>query len=50
MIDLIPTRKDDVTADKNDLDSSVKNAYTKYELACLPSPLYPNLPPVCASL
>ena len=50
MINLIPTRKGDVTDDKNSLDSSVKNAISKYEQICIPSILYPTIPPICASL
>ncbi|KIM37066.1 hypothetical protein M413DRAFT_423909 [Hebeloma cylindrosporum] len=50
MTDLVPTRKDEVASAKASLDSSVRNAYTKYEEICIPSPLYPAVPPVCASL
>ncbi|KAJ7870919.1 hypothetical protein B0H14DRAFT_3439728 [Mycena olivaceomarginata] len=47
LIDMIPTKEADVTADKNMLDGSVGNTISLYEQFCLPSPLYPSLPPVC---
>ena len=50
MINLIPTRQGDVTNDKDSLDSSVRNAISKYEQICIPSILYPQVPPICASL
>ncbi|KIM37545.1 hypothetical protein M413DRAFT_76837 [Hebeloma cylindrosporum] len=50
LISLIPTRKVDVSSARDTLDSSVQNAYTAYEQICIPSPLYPAVPPVCASL
>ncbi|KIM37094.1 hypothetical protein M413DRAFT_423953 [Hebeloma cylindrosporum] len=46
--DLIPTRKAAVSQAKASLDSSAKSARTKYEEFCIPSPLYPTLPPICA--
>jgi hypothetical protein len=48
MIAMIPTKQADVTADKNMLDTSVGNTITLYQQICIPSPLYPTIPPVCA--
>ena len=49
MIDLIPGRQADVQTDKDQLDESVGNSITTYEQICIPSPLYPAVPPVCVS-
>jgi len=49
MIDMIPTRQNDVQSDKDQLDQSVGNSISKYEQLCVPSPLYPSRPPICAS-
>lgn len=52
MINLIPTRKPDVTNDKNQLDTSVQNAITDYDQLCVPlfslGQMLP-LPPICGS-
>ncbi|KAJ7196419.1 hypothetical protein GGX14DRAFT_403372 [Mycena pura] len=50
MIDLIPTKSSDVTDDKNQLDTSVGNTFSLYQELCIPSPLYPDLLPICISL
>ena len=50
MIDLIPTQTPAVNSDKSALDSSVGNTITIYKQICVPSILYPRVPPVCASL
>ncbi|KAJ7434464.1 hypothetical protein FB451DRAFT_1467571 [Mycena latifolia] len=50
MINLIPTQAPAVTNDQNSLDGSVTNTITIYEQICIPSILYPTLPPVCASV
>jgi len=49
MIDMIPTREDDVKTNQGDLDQSVGNAITTYEQICVPNPLYPTFMPVCAA-
>ena len=50
MIDLIPTQTPAVNTDKDSLDSSVGNAISIYQQICIPSVLYPTVPPICASL
>ncbi|KAJ7196436.1 hypothetical protein GGX14DRAFT_575002 [Mycena pura] len=50
MIDLIPTKSSDVTDDRNQLDTSVGNTISQYEQLCIPSPLYPELLPICIAL
>ncbi|KAJ7871930.1 hypothetical protein B0H13DRAFT_1895579 [Mycena leptocephala] len=50
MINLIPTKQGDVTADKNSLDASVVKTVTLYKQLCIPSPLYPTLPAICIGL
>jgi hypothetical protein len=36
MIDMIPTKSDDVTNDKNQLDQSVQNDIAAYQALCIP--------------
>lgn len=50
MIDLIPTRKNDVLADKVALDGSVHTCLTVYRQLCVPSPFYPKTMPTCIGL
>ncbi|KAJ6615791.1 hypothetical protein B0H10DRAFT_48348 [Mycena sp. CBHHK59/15] len=50
MINMIPTQATAVNTDKTSLDSSVGNTISTYEQICIPSVLYPGLPPICASL
>ncbi|KAJ7330829.1 hypothetical protein DFH08DRAFT_966584 [Mycena albidolilacea] len=47
LIAMIPTKQANVTTDKNMLDDSVGNTITLYQQICIPSPLYPTVPPVC---
>ncbi|KAF8814355.1 hypothetical protein BYT27DRAFT_7082424 [Phlegmacium glaucopus] len=48
MTDVIPTRRDDVKTDKDQLDQSVGNSISRYQQVCIPSPLYPKVLPLCA--
>ncbi|KAF7332844.1 UVI-1 protein [Mycena venus] len=50
LIAMIPTKTASVEAGKNALDTSVKNTIELYTQLCLPSPLYPLIPPVCITL
>ncbi|KAF8970482.1 hypothetical protein BDZ97DRAFT_1791674 [Flammula alnicola] len=47
MINLIPTKADDVQTGAASLNTSVGNSITLYQQICVPSPLYPTIPPVC---
>ncbi|KAJ7330827.1 hypothetical protein DFH08DRAFT_708551 [Mycena albidolilacea] len=47
LIAMIPTKQADVTTDKNMLDGSVDNTISLYQQLCVPSPLYPTIPPIC---
>ncbi|KAH9474941.1 hypothetical protein JR316_0012039 [Psilocybe cubensis] len=50
LIALIPTRTSSVKDCQQSLDSSLGDAIAKYQAICIPSVLYPAIPPVCVSL
>jgi hypothetical protein len=45
-----PSQQSALTNGKDSVDSSVGNAITLFGQLCIPSPLYPAVPPVCAAL
>lgn len=47
MYKLIPTRMADVTEDNDELYRVVGGTITIYGQLCTPSPLYPDVRPVC---
>lgn len=47
MINLISCASGPVTKDQDDLDKSVGDTINQYQKLCIPSPLYPIVPPVC---
>jgi len=50
LIALIPTKQGDVTNGQNALDESVGTTIDTYDQICIPSPLYPSVMPICASV
>ena len=44
-----PSQSKAISSDQGSLDASLSNAITVYEQLCIPSPLYPTIPPVCVS-
>jgi hypothetical protein len=50
LIAAAPSQQGAITNGKDSADSSLGNAITLYGQLCIPSPLYPAVPPVCASL
>jgi len=50
MINLIPTEKDMANEGQGKLDRSVGESIEKYEEIYIPTPLYPNVQPICVGL
>lgn len=45
-----PSQQGAITSDQSSIDTNLNSAITTYEQICIPSPLYPIVPPVCVSL
>ncbi|KAJ7101765.1 hypothetical protein C8R44DRAFT_747208 [Mycena epipterygia] len=50
LILFIPCAKDTVVMGQTQLDASVQTSITLYQQICIPSLLYPYLPPICVAL
>lgn len=50
LLDVAPTQRSAITDDKNGMNTSVGNASSVYSQLCIPSPLYPVVPPVCVAV
>lgn len=50
LIGVAPAQQGAITNGKDGVDSSLGNAINLYGQLCIPSPLYPAVPPVCAAL
>jgi hypothetical protein len=47
---IAPSQVGDIDASQSQADSATGNAITTYDQLCIPSPLYPTLPPICVGL
>jgi hypothetical protein len=45
-----PSQQGPITAGQNSVETSLNNAITTYTQFCIPSPLYPTVPPICVAL
>jgi hypothetical protein len=50
LITVAPSQQDAITNDQNSVDKSLGSVIGVYEEICVPSPLYPNIQPICAAL
>jgi Hydrophobic surface binding protein A len=50
LISVVPSQQNAVTNDRDSVGTSLDNAITVYQQLCIPSPLYPNLQPICIAL
>lgn len=49
LVAAVSSQQDAITRDQNNLDAALSNTISTYTQVCIPSPLYPIVPPVCVS-
>jgi large exoprotein involved in heme utilization and adhesion len=47
LVEVAPAQSSGITDDTSSADQSMGNAISLYEKLCIPSPLYPIVPPIC---
>jgi hypothetical protein len=50
LLSVAPSQQGPITGGQNSVDTSLGNAITTYNQLCIPSPLYPAIPPICVAL
>jgi hypothetical protein len=45
-----PSQQGTITSGQSSTDSSLTNAISSYDQTCIPSPLYPTVPPICVPI